>query len=345
MDEITPMLERVEDGRRAIEALQVPPNLARWLQRVNEARGAHLSTRIEGNRMTEREVRDAFTGPARRTERAEIENLNYRDAVRFAGQLANDVLADIDGGVVRALHFLVVRDADDYGTAGQYRVAQNAVRDATRSVIYLPPHETEVGPLMNDLVGWLRAQQRFMPPLVLAAVAHAEFINIHPFDDGNGRAGRALASYLVARGGWRLRGFVRIEQVFGTDIEAYYARLAAFGDRYPGQHVDFTEWVRWFLGSLEGHISDRLHNELQWELGLEFTGRLLIDAGVPQRAALALMYVDLFDSMTADAYAIEASVSRATAVSDLNVLVGLGRLSRIGNGRATRYERGPSFTA
>ena len=70
---IQPLLDTLEQARRDIEALDVPPALERALQRVTEARGAHMSTRIEGNPMTEEEVRAEFARTTPGTGRAELE--------------------------------------------------------------------------------------------------------------------------------------------------------------------------------------------------------------------------------------------------------------------------------
>ncbi|MSQ29971.1 MAG: Fic family protein [Dehalococcoidia bacterium] len=246
---------------------------------------------------------------------------------------------------MRALHFIIVRGADGYETAGQYRVEQNVVRDTQGRVLYMPPHETEVRALMDNLLQWMRTERQEIHPLVLAAVAHAEFINIHPFDDGNGRVGRALTSYLLMRSGWRLRGFVRAEQVFGTDVEAYYAQLRKFGERYPARSVDFTEWAQWFLSGLRWWIQSRITDQATLGIVQEVFGLTLESLGIPRRSALALLYISLFESATSDAYSTEASVSHATAVSDLNALVRAGYLRRDGAGRATRYVPGPLFPA
>ncbi|HRC62808.1 MAG TPA: Fic family protein [Dehalococcoidia bacterium] len=337
LESLRSLLADLEERRQRIEALDVPPLLARWLRRITEARGAHMSTRIEGNPMTEQEVREVFARPERRTEVAEIENLNYRDAVQFASQVAGDtsMASGPDAGLIRALHFLILRDVDRYGTAGQYRTKQNAVRHAGET-IYLPPSPADVGPLMDDLVTWIAgAGRQGTHPLVVAAVAHAEFINIHPFDDGNGRTGRALTSLLMFRGGWWLRGFVSAEQVFGSDVQAYYSALRAFGAKYPGQQVEFTEWARWFLEGLTRQADARLEEASQ-QLGREALASVG-DTGQRERLATALTYASLFGTVTSREYAAEAGVSAATAVSDLNWLVASGHLKRLGSGRATRY--------
>lgn len=333
---LQPLIADLDDARQEIEALDVTPMLARWLRRLTEARGAHMSTRIEGNPMTEEEVREAFRRPDRRDDEAEIENSNYRDAVRFAQQVADDPGADIDGGLIRALHFLVLQDVDGYGTAGQYRTEQNAVtRGAER--VYLPPPPTQVRGLMDDLVDWLRASRGSVHPLMLAAVAHVEFVSIHPLDDGNGRTARALTSYFLARGGWRLRDFVSVERVFGADPGAYYSALRELRDRYHGQQVELTGWVEWFLGGLADAVGNAALFVSFFQVGVRDRATALEAAGLPPRLADALGYVLLFGRVTSGEYAEAVGISSATAVADLNRLTETLFLRREGAGRSTRY--------
>lgn len=330
---IQPLLDALEQARRDIEALEVPPALERALQRVTEARGAHMSTRIEGNPMTEEEVRAEFARPTPGTSRAELENRDYRDAARFAYQVANDFNADVDGGLIRALHFLVERNTDGYGMAGRYRTEANVVRKSG-AVIYQPPPPLDVPRLMDDLVGWLRGQRGKLHPAVLAAVAHAELVNIHPFDDGNGRTARALTKYFLERGGWHLRGFVSSEQVFGEDVEEYYAALREFGPTYPGQGPDLTEWVIWFVrGSLAEAsaavgIARTLFDDIRENLRSDLSLRL----------ADGVTYLWINGAMARGEYAQLQHVSLATASGDLRLIEGYGYARRVGQGRSTRYE-------
>jgi Fic family protein len=200
----------------------------------------------------------------------------------------------------------------------------------------MPPDPAEVGRLMDDLLGWIAEASDALPPLVTASVAHAEFINIHPFDDGNGRTGRAITSFLMYRGGWWLRGVVSAEQVFGGDVQSYYGALRAFGPKYPGQHTDFTDWVRWFLEGLLRQADTRIEEATRQSHDTEALATVA-DAGQRDRLTTALTYASLFGTVTSREYASEAGVSAATAVSDLNWLVAAGRLERLGSGRATRY--------
>lgn len=336
---IQPLLDALEQARRDIEALEVPSALERALQRVTEARGAHMSTRIEGNPMTEEEVRAEFARATPGSGRAELENRDYRDAARFARQIAGDFDADIDGGLIRALHYLVSRNTDTQGTAGQYRTEANVVRKSG-AVIYQPPPPLEVPRLMDDLVAWLREHRGDTHPAILAAVAHAELVNVHPFDDGNGRTARALTKYFLDRGGWHLRGLVSSEQVFGEDVEAYYAALRAFGPRYPGQDFDLTEWCAWLVGGLMApaqFVVEVARNLAWWR---ELDEAMLEIEGLPRRSTLALQAVFFTGSTKKGEYAQDAGISPATAASDLGRLVALQYLRRTGAGRSTKYVAG-----
>lgn len=336
---LTPLIDNLARLRQELDALAIPPTLQRWLQVQTEARGAHMSTRIEGNLMTEPEVRNLFARPdgeGART-RAELENLDYRDAARFARQAAADFDADLDGGLVRGLHFLTVRATDRTTTAGQYRTKQNVVQDATGRRVYLPPTAIDVPKLMTDLVLWARQQRGKLHPLVIAAVVHAEFVKVHPFDDGNGRTARALTVYFVERGGWLMRRLVSVEQVFAEPVSEYYANLNALGDRYPHSPPDMTGWCEWFLERLTAHMERTLRLNGAFSAWMSAVEQDLSEKELPLRLVWASIHVNLFEEVSARQYEQAAAVKRATAVSDLNLGVAAGLLMRVGSGPATRY--------
>lgn len=336
---LTPLLDDLGQLRQELDALDIPPTLQRWLQVQTEARGAHMSTRIEGNLMTEPEVRSLFARPEGEGAgtRAELENLDYRDAARFARQAGGDFHADIDGGLIRALHFLTVRTTDHTTTAGQYRTKQNVVLDGQGGRAYLPPPPGDVPKLMTDLVLWARQQRGKVHPLVIAAVMHAEFVKIHPFDDGNGRTARALTVYFFERGGWLLRRLVSIEQVFAEPVSEYYANLNALGDRYPLTPPDMTGWCEWFLKRLTAHMERTLQLNGAFSMWMSAVQTDLDGKDLPPRLVWALIHVNLFEEVFARQYEQAAGVKRATAVNDLNMGVASGMLARIGSGPTTRY--------
>lgn len=339
LDALSPLVERLEERRRQIAALEVAPELHQSLLSAVEARAAHLSTLIEGNTMTEAQVTTLFAEGRATPTREEGENLDYRDAARCAAQLAGDFSADIDGGLIRTLHYIVVRTTDRHETAGQYRTTQNLVAAGSR-VVFRPPPPGDVPRLMSDLVAWLRGQRGTLHPLILAAVAHAEFVKVHPFDDGNGRTARALTRYLMLRGNWGLRGYVSAEEVFGSDIPAYYANLNALGAVYPLTPPDLTKWVVWFLEQFDQRIESCVARIKEFSRLLREDLAFAEQRGpLPTRVGRALGKAILSGAVTSSEYAHSAGISMPTAVADLNRLVDRGLLRRVGTARATQYER------
>jgi Fic family protein len=339
MSALEPLLRDLEEERRLLLAMAVPPLLERWLRRDAEARGAHMSTRIEGNPLTEPQVREVLSRPPADPDAATRENLDYRDATRMARQVAGDASADVDGGLIRALHYVTVRTTDTYATAGQYRTQQNAVVSG-RQVIYLPPHPTHVARAMDEMVAWLRRHRGDLHPLVLAAVAHLECVSIHPFDDGNGRTTRALTVYVLERHGWGLRGFVSSERIFGDRVTEYYEALQrAHGPRYGGPS-DPHGWVEWFLRGFLRVLREVREDIERYRADEAQIRASLAAVGLPERAAAALVRVARIGQVTRSEYAEDTGVSDASAVTDLRVLVAAGWLERRGAGRGTRYVAG-----
>lgn len=162
--------------------------------------------------------------------------------------------APVSEANVRRLHAIV-----EHGLVRRnptpYREQQNVIRDsATRRLVYMPPEHVDVAPLMADLVRWVAEQEREqLPTPVLAGLAHFQFVTIHPFMDGNWRTARLLATWLLHRGGFGLRGFYSLEEFHARDLPAYYDALATHPEHtyYMGRpDVDLTPWVDYFVGGV-----------------------------------------------------------------------------------------------
>ena len=112
---------------------------------------------------------------------------------------------------------------------------------------YVPPSPDAVPALMEDLVAF--ANHSELPPIATAAIAHAQLETIHPFADGNGRAGRALVHLILKKGGTTRVTVPPISLLLATDRERYIANLAAFrfeGDDETKRREAVNGWVEYF---------------------------------------------------------------------------------------------------
>ncbi|MEV8339761.1 Fic family protein [Leucobacter sp. NPDC077196] len=205
---------------------------------------------------------------------------------------------------------------------------------------FVPPPESKVVPLLEDLLEYVNQSDH--PPLLKAAIAHAQFETIHPFIDGNGRTGRALIHAILKRDGITDRAVLPISTVFSTAKDHYIAGLTAFREEPP--NVDL--WVQEFCQSAvraSGNVvllkerADELDELLRerhhgWRSGQGIPAAPRADATVERvRRDLASQPV-LTVAATAERY----GVSRPAAERALTELADAGVLNVSKNHRGVR---------
>lgn len=210
-------------------------------------------------------------------------------------------------------------------------------------VHYEAPASVDVPAHMAQLIDWFNDNgvRAGLDGLVRAAIAHLWLEAVHPFEDGNGRVGRALSDLAMAqdmRSGERL---FSLSRQMWNDRSGYYRELQAA----TGQaELDITPWVRWFVGCVENacvatiaQVHGAARKSSFWASLLEQHPQLT--AG--QRKVLNKLYdaepEGFAGGMSTEKYTAIAQVSRATAYRELTDLVASGLLLRSGEGRGTRY--------
>lgn len=141
--------------------------------------------------------------------------------------------ADIVG-----IHRLVMAHATNRHVAGQVRTVQNWIGGNDYNPCgadFVPPPPEHVHPLLEDLTAAVNRED--LPPLVQAALVHAQFETIHPFQDGNGRTGRALVQVVLRRRGIAPRYVPPISVILAAERDAYIAGLGRFRFGDPVQWV------------------------------------------------------------------------------------------------------------
>jgi Fic family protein len=247
---ITPRLLALTEAIAALRerilsaSVQVP-----WipsLQREARVRTAHSSTAIEGNPLTLAEVRALEEGqelPAQ-SDRARREVLNCFAGLRFIEKNAG--IKKVTHENVLRLHAIMAGGVMDQGPAGQYRTM------AVRVGRFVPPPANEVSGLMREFLEWWSAQAGRHSPVVSSAVLHYRFEEIHPFADGNGRTGRAIALWELYRRGFDSHHIFSVDEFYWSDRSRYYAALD--GVRRAGG--DLTAWLEYAAEGLNRTLDD-----------------------------------------------------------------------------------------
>lgn len=209
-------------------------------------------------------------------------------------------------------------------------------------VHYEAPPSEQVAEEMNRFIKWFNETAPASKPdiqnaPVRSAVAHLYFETIHPFEDGNGRIGRAIAEKALSQGLGR-PVLLSLSETIESNKKAYYDALM------KGQRSnEITDWLHYFVNLV--HEAQQRSEEL-----IEFTLRKVkyfdqFDNLLNERQKKAIRRMleegpkGFEGGMNARKYKGIAKVSKATATRDLQELVELGAIERIGKsgGRSTRY--------
>lgn len=251
--------------------------LARLLLRTESI----ASSKVEGVQIDARSLARAEanqeTGRSVSREAAEI--LANIDAMQLSIERASsgNGLSPKD---LRDIHRVLLERAPNSHTAGQLREVQNWIGGNDYNPCgadYIPPPHEEVDRLLGDMTAFVNDET--LPPLVQAAIAHAQFETIHPFEDGNGRTGRALVQVVLRRRGLAPAFVPPISVVLARNKGRYLQGLELFrGD-------GLTEWIELFAAAtaraaqLAGRYAQRVR-ELQerWRNQLRAVGAPRTDA-------------------------------------------------------------------
>ena len=219
--EVTAMAARrmARDGDDV--ATELAP-LASVLLRTESASSSEIEGVTAGARALALAAIDAKTGP-----NAQLVNANVT-AMQRAVELADDISVD---AILSAHEALLGRQA--YAAPGRLRdqqvwIGSNALSPHTAS--FVPPHHERVAAALDDLIQFMHRAD--LPVLVQVAIAHAQFETIHPFNDGNGRTGRALVHAMLRHSGVTRVLTVPVSAGLLTDTAAYFRALTDYREGY-----------------------------------------------------------------------------------------------------------------
>ena len=232
---------------------------------------------------------------------------------------------------------------------GGYRVHEDPMQIVTPrigkpdTVHYEAPPSHDVPAQMKALLEWFE-EGRAHPAIdgiVRSAIAHLWFETIHPFEDGNGRIGRALSDLALAQDLRSNQRLFSLSQQMWLDRAGYYGQLQAASAQ---EGLDVTPWVHWFVGCVEKACLATLAQIQAAGAKTGFWAHL--DTAHPrltpsQRKVLNKLYDagpgGFLGGMSTEKYVAIAGVSRATAYRELTQMLASGLLERTGQGKATRY--------
>lgn len=334
--EMLSLVAEIDEFKGAWRALgTLAPERLSVLRRVATIESIGSSTRIEGSRLSDREVEQLLSN-------LEIQSFGSRDEQEVAGyaEVMETAFASwaeiaVTENHIKQLHRDLLRHSDkDERHRGEYKTSSNSVAafDAGGNrvgVVFETASPFETPGLMHELVDWFdQARQGELHPLIAVGIFVVVFLEIHPFQDGNGRLSRVLTTLLLLRAGYAYVPFSSLESVIEQSKEGYYLALRRTQGTIRTDTPDWTPWLTFFLKALQRQMR-RLRDKVERE-------RLLL-AKLPDSAIQILDHARDHGRITvADAVTITGA-SRNTLKLHFKLLRERGLLVLHGQGRGAWY--------
>ena len=335
--EILTLIAEIDEFKGAWRAIgRIAPERLTGLRRVATIESIGSSTRIEGARLTDREVERLLAN-------IEIKSFASRDEQEVAGYadvmetvFSNWEAIDLTENHVRQLHRdLLKYSGKDERHRGAYKTLPNHVEafDAdgkSLGVVFQTASPFDTPRLMIELVAWTRAalDAKQPHPLLAIAVFVVVFLEIHPFQDGNGRLSRILTTLLLLRAGYAYVPYASLESIIEHTKDAYYLALRQTQGTIRTDRPNWQPWVGYFLEALKRH-KDRLERKIERER--------LVFGDLPELSVQILELARERGRVTVGEAAKATGASRNTVKDHVRTLAEAGHLDRHGAGRGTWY--------
>lgn len=341
-DQILRLIAEIDEFKGAWKAIgRIAPERLMSLRRVATIESIGSSTRIEGVRLSDREITHLLSN-------LEIKKFTTRDEQEVAGYAAvmetifeQAEAISLTENHIRQLHRDLLQYSDkDERHRGEYKVLPNHVGvfgpdGESLGIVFQTAKPFDTPRLMQELVQWtqINLSEAKIHPLIIVAVFVVVFLEIHPFQDGNGRLSRILTTLLLLRAGYSYVPYSSLESIIEQSKEAYYLSLRQTQGSIRTVAPNWQSWVLYFLQTLQKQKM-RLEKKIERE-------NILVGA-LPELSVRILEIVREHGRVTISVAVGTTGSSRNTIKDHIKGLVKNGFLERHGAGRGAWYSIGPA---
>lgn len=315
--------------------LRMTPQAITSLRKSVLVTSAGASTRIEGSKLSDEEVKKIMQGLS-------VQKFADRDSQEVQGYL--EVLQNVFDSfqtlplresTVQSLHkeLLKYSSKDDLHR-GEYKQKENIVGILDESgkvakIMFETTPAWQTPKEMTELVDWTHEaleKQRFHPLLIIANFV-VEFLKIHPFEDGNGRLSRVLTNLLLLRSGYPFVQYASHEQIVERRKDEYYLALRSSQETFNTKDDTIVPWLNFFLGVVKEQATK----------SLELVNEDIHDDTLsPKQNEVWDYFADITNASPGE-IAEATGILIPTVRKALERLVEVGKIKRVGRGRGTRY--------
>ncbi len=335
--EILGLIAELDEFKGAWRALgTLAPERLSALRRVSTIESIGSSTRIEGSQLSDREVERLLSN-------LEVKSFDTRDAQEVAGYAETMEMIfqswkeiTLTENHVKQLHRDLLKYSEkDAHHRGEYKTGSNSVAafDETGKeidIVFETATPFDTPRLMTEAVDWVRkeVETRKLHPLLVTAIFIVGFLEIHPFQDGNGQLSRILTTLLLLCAGYAYVPYSSLESVIEHSKEGYYLALRQTQERIRTDAPNWHPWVLFFLRALQQQMK-RLAKKVERE-------RIVLSA-MPELSVQIVEYAREHGRVTIGEMVALTGTSRNTLKQHFRQLQEKRHLVMHGSGRGAWY--------
>lgn len=301
------------------------PQLLGRLKRSVLITSTGASTRIEGARLSDEDVDNLMRGIAMQkfADREKQEVQGYFELLQIIFDSWDSI--KFSENSIKHLHQEMLKYVEkDQDHRGKYKSTDNKAVFYTTPA-YLTPKQ------MQELVEWTKdaLDAKLSHPLIIAGNFLVEFLNIHPFKDGNGRMSRILTNLLLLQAGYLFMPYVSHEKLIEDQKPEYYLALRKSQRTFKKGAGDITPWLEFFLSLILAQAKEAVSL---------MSGENIEDILSNKQIAVWQYLQEVLES-TPKEIANKTKVAYATVRQALSKLLDLKKIERLGMGRSSRYRK------
>jgi Fic family protein len=333
------MIAEIDEFKGAWQALgTLAPERLLALRRVATIESIGSSTRIEGSRLSDQDVQRLLSNLEIRhfETRDEQEVAGYADVMEMVFESWQNIA--VTENHIKQLHRDLLRHSKkDERHRGAYKTSVNSVAafdetGAQIGIVFETATPFDTPRLMKELLEWFNrtTEDKSLHPLLTIGIFIIVFLEIHPFQDGNGRLSRVLTTLLLLQSGYAYVPFSSLESVIEQSKEGYYLALRQTQGTIRTEHPEWGPWLLFFLKAL-GQQMYRLRTRVERE-------KLMLGKMSDLAARIVKLTQEHGRLTIGDAVKL-TGVSRNTLKQHFRALTNDGHLVLHGKGRGAWYSR------
>jgi Fic family protein len=335
--EVLGLIARTDEFKGAWRALgTLAPDRLSALRRVATIESIGSSTRIEGSKLSDREVEHLLSNLAIKKfeTRDEQEVAGYAELMDLMFRAWEDI--PFDERHLQQLHQILLQHSQkDEWHRGRYKTNANSVAAFDENgvqigIVFETATPFDTPRLMTELVTWVNDEREkaVLHPLLVTAIFIVVFLEIHPFQDGNGRLSRVLTTLLLLQAGYAYIPYSSLESVVEANKDAYYLALRQTQSTIRTDAPNWQPWLVFFLRSLSEQVR-RLEKKIEREK--------IVLAALPTLSLLIVEFAREHGRVTMAEAIKLTGASRNTLKQHFRDLIKRGHLEQHGSGRGVWY--------